>query len=224
MMGILDEIYSLYGQDEGGAEKSKSAEKYTDKTDKTPSIGFVSTLTKPPYTDKTPPSGGFVSFVSAQSGDFVKKTGATELTAEEEKEAFEERAGILEFDAGLSREDAEAMAARQQETARCWRVVFADGELTVTVSPEATRAEILKLYPDAVAVDPFTRPVRKPDAPLTAEEEAAIRAWLVLIGEDDPASIACTIEDCQRDEGVRKYLLGRAAVELPKPATEEKEP
>jgi hypothetical protein len=145
----------------------------------------------------------------------VKKTGATELTAEEEKEAFEERAGILEFDGGMSREDAEKVVTRQQETARCWRVVSADGEqLTVTVSPEATRAEILKLYPDAVAVDPFTRPVRKPGAPLTAEEEGAIRAWLALIEETDPASIASTIEDCKQDGEARKYFLGRAAVEL----------
>jgi hypothetical protein len=114
--------------------------------------------------------------------------------------------------------------SQKTEIARCWRVVSADGEqLTVTVSPEATRAEILKLYSGA-RVSPFSWPVRKPDAPLTAEEEGAIRAWLDVIEETDPASIASTIEQCQQDGEARAYFLGRAAVELPKPATEEKEP
>jgi hypothetical protein len=118
----------------------------------------------------------------------------------------------------------EAMATRQLETARCWRVAFADGEqLTAMCSPEATCEEVMAMYPSA-RVEPFTWPVRKPDAPLTAGEKATIWAWLALIEETDPASIASTIEQCQQDREARAYFLGRAAVELPKPTIEEKEP
>ena len=55
-------------------------------------------------------------------------------------------------------------------------------------------------------------------APMTAEEEAAIRAWLALIYEADPATIAEVIGKCQRDAEARDYFTWQAA-ELPKPAT-----
>jgi hypothetical protein len=201
--------------DKGGSTRFHRFHHKNDKPEKKPEI------------DRKEGDSIDTSFFANCGGTGGTKSGGIEehFLTEGEREAFEERAAILEFDGGLSRKDAEKVATRHQETARCWRVVSADGEqLTVTVSPEATRAEILKLYPDAVAVDPFTRPVKRPDAPLTAEEEGAIRAWLDVIEETDPASIACTIEDCQQDREARKYFLGRAAVELPKPATEEKEP
>ncbi len=54
-------------------------------------------------------------------------------------------------------------------------------------------------------------------APLTAEDETAIRAWLALIEETDPATIAEVIGQCQRDADARDYFTGRAAAELPKP-------
>ena len=54
-------------------------------------------------------------------------------------------------------------------------------------------------------------------APLTAEEETAIRAWLALIEETDPATLAEVIGRCQRDADARDYFTGRAAAELPKP-------
>ena len=54
-------------------------------------------------------------------------------------------------------------------------------------------------------------------APLTASEETAIRAWLVLIEETGPATIAEVIGQCQRDADARDYFTGRAAAELPKP-------
>jgi hypothetical protein len=42
-------------------------------------------------------------------------------------------------------------AESHQETAWCWRVTFANGEqLTVTFSPEATRTEVMAMYPGAV--------------------------------------------------------------------------
>jgi len=58
---------------------------------------------------------------------------------------------------------------------------------------------------------------RNTKTPLTAEEEKAIRAWLELIGETDPATIAEVIERCQRDADARAYFLERAAAELSKP-------
>ena len=57
--------------------------------------------------------------------------------------------------------------------------------------------------------------VRHPSAHLTASEETAIRAWLALIGETDPETIAEVIGQCQRIADVRDYFTGRAAAELP---------
>lgn len=49
---------------------------------------------------------------------------------------------------------------------------------------------------------------------MTASEETAIRAWLELIEETAPATIAEVIEQCQRDADARDYFTGRAAAEL----------
>jgi hypothetical protein len=46
---------------------------------------------------------------------------------------------------------------------------------------------------------------------MSASEEAAIRAWLVLIGETDLAAIADVIGQCQQDLEARGYLTERAA-------------
>jgi hypothetical protein len=53
-----------------------------------------------------------------------------------------------------------------------------------------------------------------PAAPLSAEEEAAIRRLLARIGETDPETIAEVIGQCQRDSDVRAYFLRRAEEEL----------
>jgi hypothetical protein len=87
----------------------------------------------------------------------------------------------------------------------------------VACCPEATHAEILERHPEAVAAEPFTPTIRQTSTPLTAEEETAIRAWLALIEETDPATIAEVIDQCQRDADARGYFTGRAAAELPKP-------
>jgi hypothetical protein len=68
---------------------------------------------------------------------------------------------------------------------------------------------------DVTAAEPFEPAITPPSAPLSAEEEAAIRAWLALIGETDPATVAEVIDRCQRDAGARDYFTGRAAAELP---------
>ena len=99
---------------------------------------------------------------------------------------------------------------------RWWLIHYPDRNPVEVVSvPSATHAEILERYPHAVAAEPFTPSIRQPAAPLTASEETAIRAWLALIEETNPATIAEVIEQCQRDADARDYFTGRAA-ELPK--------
>ncbi|MDA1357872.1 MAG: hypothetical protein O3A94_16600 [Proteobacteria bacterium] len=51
---------------------------------------------------------------------------------------------------------------------------------------------------------------------MTAREETAVREWLALIEETDPATVAEVIGKCQRDADAREYFTGRAAAELPK--------
>lgn len=98
-----------------------------------------------------------------------------------------------------------------------WHIHFVDREpLEVGTVPFSTHAEILAQYPYAVAAEPFTPTIRQSSAPMTAEEETAIRAWLALIEETDPATIAEVIGQCQRDADARDYFTRRAA-ELPKP-------
>ncbi len=112
----------------------------------------------------------------------------------------------------------EKVSSRDTATASHWWLIhYPDRDpLEVACCPEATHAEILERHPDAVAAEPFTPTMRQPSAPLTAEEETAIRAWLALIEETDPATIAEVLSQCQRDADARDYFTGRAA-ELPKP-------
>lgn len=97
---------------------------------------------------------------------------------------------------------------------RWWLIHYPDRDpVEVACCPEATHADILERHPDAVAAEPFTPTIRQPSAPLTAEEETAIRAWLALIEETDPATIAEVIGQCQRDADARDYFTGRAAAD-----------
>lgn len=102
---------------------------------------------------------------------------------------------------------------------RWWLIHFPDRDpVEVACCPDATHADILARHPDAVAAEPFTPTIRQPSASLTAIAETAIRGWLALIEETDPATIAEVIAKCQRDSDARDYFTGRAAAELPTPA------
>ena len=106
---------------------------------------------------------------------------------------------------------------------RWWLIHYPErdpGEVSCT--PPATHAAILERHPDAIAAEPFTPTIRQPSAPMTAEEETAIRAWLALIEETDPVTIAEVIGQCQRDADSRDYFTGRAAAELPKPDPDDR--
>ena len=101
---------------------------------------------------------------------------------------------------------------------RHWLIHNPDRDpLEVLCTPPATHAEILEWYPDAT-VEPFTLAIRQTSASLTAEEETAIRAWLALIEETNPVTIAEVIGQCQREADARDYFTGRAVAELPKHA------
>lgn len=102
-------------------------------------------------------------------------------------------------------------------TFRWWLIHYPDREPEdVACCPAATHAEILERHPDAVAAEPYTRTIRRPKAPMTVDEESAIREWLALIEETDPAAIVEVIDQCQRNADERDYFIGRAAAELPK--------
>jgi len=97
---------------------------------------------------------------------------------------------------------------------RWWLIHYPDRDpVEVACCPEATHADTLERHPDAVAAEPFTPTIRQPSAPLTASEETAIQAWLALIEETDPATIAEVIGQCQQDADARDYFTGRAAAE-----------
>lgn len=94
---------------------------------------------------------------------------------------------------------------------RCWLLHFPDRDpVAVTRYPETTHAEILERYPDAIAAEPFTPIIRRPSAPITFDEESAIRSWLAKIDETDPEIIAEVLRRCQSDADARDYFTERA--------------
>ena len=96
-----------------------------------------------------------------------------------------------------------------------WLIHYPDrNPLEVASYPKATHTEMLEQYPDAIAAEPFTPTVRQPFAPLSASEETAVRMWLALIEETDPAAIAEVLDQCNRDSDARIYFTGRAALDL----------
>jgi hypothetical protein len=92
-----------------------------------------------------------------------------------------------------------------------WLIHFADREsIEVSFSPEVNHAEVLGLYPETVAVELVSQVTNLTAQGLSADKEAAIRSWLVSIGEDDQAIVNETLEMCRRDDGARAYFLGQA--------------
>ena len=103
-------------------------------------------------------------------------------------------------------------------TSRWWLIHCPDRDpLKLACFPEATHADILERYPAAVVVEPFTQTICQAPAPLTANEEMVIWAWLALIEETDASVIGEVIAQCQQDAIARDYFSARALAELPKP-------
>jgi hypothetical protein len=90
-----------------------------------------------------------------------------------------------------------------------WRIVLATGEEKIlTTSPPATLEELKALYPEAFSIEPYQRQVKRPERPLTPEEERTILAFLA--GEEDKETIAEVMEACRCDQEARGYYLRRA--------------
>lgn len=108
------------------------------------------------------------------------------------------------------------------DISRGWLVRYADGSMVdVYFTPAATRAEALIEYPDAITAEPIPETAKRiPTAPMTANEEAAIRAWLAHIEETDPAIIADVLDKCRTDADAREYFIRRAEEVSPKMAKE----
>lgn len=95
---------------------------------------------------------------------------------------------------------------------RWWLIHYSDRDpAEVACSPEATHAEMMASFPDAVAAEPFAPAIRQPSAPLTANDERAIRAWLAAINETDEVIIGDVLTVCAADPETPAYYLGRAA-------------
>lgn len=91
-----------------------------------------------------------------------------------------------------------------------WLIHFADrNPMEVAFSPAVSHAEVLAIYPDALAAEPAVE-VRQPGGPLTGDHEAIVRAWLAQIGEVDVDVVGDVLERCRQDDDVRQYFLDRA--------------
>lgn len=99
----------------------------------------------------------------------------------------------------------------QKIRSRSWLLHFADrNPLTVAFSPAATHAEVLDMYPSALAAEPIEPGRQLPDTLLAGDQEAAVLAWLSEIGETDQAIVAEVLRQCRQDEEARQYFLGLA--------------
>jgi hypothetical protein len=152
-----------------------------------------------------------------QAGKVATATPATFATQEWERERTVASVAIVtvaKSPQGQAASPAKVSAGDTATAFRWWLIHYLDRDsLQVTCCPEATHAEILERHPDAVAAEPFTPSIRQPSAPLTADDETAIRTWLALIEETDTATIAEVIGQCQRDADARDYFTGRAAAD-----------
>ncbi len=96
-------------------------------------------------------------------------------------------------------------------TAWGWLLHYPDSEpVAVYARPESTFAEVLLNFPGAISAEPIPAAPTRPNTPLTAKEETAIWAWLVLIEETDLAIIAAVLGNCRTDAEARAYFIGRA--------------
>ena len=144
-------------------------------------------------------------------------TFATQAGGERRTVASVASVAVAKFPQGQTAHSPKVGAGDTATVSRWWLMHYPDRDsVEVACCPEATHADILERHPDAVAAEPFTPTIRQALAPMTASDETVIRAWLALIEETDPATIAEVIGQCQRDADARDYFTGRAADNLQK--------
>ena len=142
-------------------------------------------------------------------------TFATQVGGETRTVASVATVAVAKSPLGRSVSTANDGAGDTTTVSQWWLIHYLDRDpVEVACCPAATHAEILVHYPDAVAAEPYTPATRQPSAPLSASEEVPIRAWLVLIEENDPSTIAAVISQCQQDAHSRDYFTRRAVEEL----------
>jgi hypothetical protein len=74
----------------------------------------------------------------------------------------------------------------------------------------ATQSKGVSITVARVATVAVANPTKTKTAPMTAEEEKAIRAWLKHIEETDPELISELVEKCRDDQEARWYFLKRS--------------
>lgn len=89
----------------------------------------------------------------------------------------------------------------------------------MTCTPPATREELLGGHPEALSAEPYEATPAHPEAHLSADGEARIRAWLAHIGEEDPATLEEVMEDCRADPEAADYFISRSAELQSTPST-----
>jgi hypothetical protein len=128
----------------------------------------------------------------------IKTTGKPEAVNRWREALREHKAGIIE-----------ALTTKHW----LWRIEFSDRPAKiVSYTPPSTRAEVMADYPAAIRAEPLTPPMTSPGAPMSRDEETAIRAWLDRIGEHDPTTRAEVLTACRTDSGARDYYVRRAKV------------
>jgi hypothetical protein len=136
--------------------------------------------------DRTP-FGTFVTCPKAQKNSLFEKEQETEGGTESEN------------------------SDEKPETSWGWWIEFPDRyQVTAHYSPEVSIEQVRRDYPDAVSIAPHELPIQSPAAPMTAEEETAIRAWLAHIEETDPEIVGGVLRQCRDDEAARAYFVGQA--------------
>lgn len=89
----------------------------------------------------------------------------------------------------------------------------------VTAVPDLSNVEILRASIGSNGSAPVAASLETETAvPMTAGDDAAIRAWLAHIGERDEAIIAHMLSQCSTDADARGYFIRRAG-EVPRPHT-----
>ncbi len=116
--------------------------------------------------------------------------------------------------AALAANDAHPIPSRgDKKTDSHWRITEDGLSRGLWTLPPATQAEIEARHPGCVA-EPWqeSMTVTKP-APLSAEDERTIRAWLASLGETQGA-IRQDIETCKRHSDTKAWLLARAHIDV----------
>jgi len=116
--------------------------------------------------------------------------------------------------AGIAKIAVASLPETKDEPSYWWRLHFADRKTREVFSPSGnTRKSILEAYPEAVSVEAFELKHTLPAAPMTESEAAAIRAWLVRVGETSLEAADNVLKQCQTSFEARAYYIKLAVPE-----------